>query len=90
MDDLINAFLFFAEPFKSEFSNKVLYNCIEDKTYLYKYKYFAVNLCADLLEIIDRLTKHFGIEEIMRLNKIEEMRIYLKEICIKVEDLTMI
>jgi len=82
--------LFFSEPFKNEFSKSFLYNCVEDKTYLYKYKYFAVNLCAELFEIMDRLVDRNEVVEIVRLKKIEEMKEYLKEICIKVERLTMI
>ena len=94
MDDLVNAFLFYSEPFKSKFdlsaSRSSVYNFVEEKTYLYKYKYFAVNLCADLLEIIDKLTKDFSIDEVVRLNKIQDMRMYLKEVCMDVENLTMI
>jgi hypothetical protein len=63
---------------------------VEDKTYLYKYKYFAVHLCSDLFEIIDRLVNDHGVEEVLRLNKVQDMKDYLKEICINVERLTMI
>jgi hypothetical protein len=101
VDELVNSFLFFLEPLSSEIQiNKDASNSealkgnlnrfIEDKTYLYKYKYFAVNLCAELFEIIDKMTKEFGIDEVVRLKKIEEMRVYLKEICMEVENLTMI
>ncbi len=92
LDDLVNAFAFFSEPLKSklDFSKKKLFNFVENKTYLYKYKYFAINLCADLLEIIDKLTKELNNDEIAKSKVIEEMRIYLKEICLKVENLTMI
>jgi hypothetical protein len=102
VDDLVSVFLFFSESlnFKNDFlknqiSNSAenikntIYTFIQNKTYLYKYKYFALNLCADLLEIIDKLVINSCNGEI-NSKSVEEMKNYLKAICLDVENLTKI
>lgn len=57
----------------------------QNKDYVNKYKYFAVNICAELLDIIDNMkNKIMGVEG---KQSIEEMRKNLKMICIDVENL---
>ena len=60
----------------------------QNKNNLNKYKYFAMSICSDLMDLIEVLKGQ--VEEVEGIKNIEEMRTYLRVICIDVEKLTLI
>lgn len=64
-------------------------NFLQNKNYLYKYKYFAINLCSDLLDLTDVLNKAILGGEVGSKN-IEEMRQFLKGIYLEIENLSLL
>jgi hypothetical protein len=63
-------------------------NLSQNKNYLDKYRYFAMNICSDLIELID--TMKISVVEVEGIKQVEEMKSYLRGVCIDVENLTRI
>jgi len=87
---LIGSFLLFSENkrFNDENSEnlvKEIQTLTKNKDYVKKYKYYAVNICSELLDIIDNMKNK--IKGVDGKQSIEEMKINLKMICIDVENL---
>jgi len=91
---MISLFLLYSENKLRDICNETadniklqIQNLSQNKNNLDKYKYFAVNICSDLIELIDTMKTSIAIEGI---KDVEEMKNYLRGICIDVENLTRI
>ncbi len=92
---MISLFLLYSENKFKDISNETSENIIlqiqnlsQNKNYLDKYKYFAVNICSDLIEMIDTMKE--SIVETEGIKNVEDMKNYLRGVCIDVENLTRI
>ena len=92
---MISLFLLYSENKFNDIGNETseniklqIQNLSQNKNYLDKYKYFAVNICSDLIEMIDTMKE--SIVETEGIKNIEDMKNYLRGVCIDVENLTRI
>ena len=92
---MISLFLLYSENKFNDICNETseniklqIQNLSQNKNYLDKYKYFAVNICSDLIEMIDTMKE--SIVETEGIKNIEDMKNYLRGVCIDVENLTRI
>ena len=92
---MISLFLLYSENKFKDICNETseniklqIQNLSQNKNYIDKYKYFAVNICSDLIEMIDTMKE--SIVETEGIKNVEDMKNYLRGVCIDVENLTRI
>jgi hypothetical protein len=92
---MISLFLLYSENKFKDICNDTtenlklqIQNFSHNKNCLDKYRYFAMNICSDLIQLID--TMKSSVSDVGGIRQVEEMKKYLRGICIDVENLTRI